>query len=42
MHSYSLDLRTHVVAAGRERGTSQAQVAERFGVSHTFVKKLLR
>ena len=39
MHPYSLDLRTRV-AACREPGARH--VAQRFGVSVSFVKKLLR
>ncbi len=42
MHAYSLDLRTRVAAACHEPGARQAQVAERFGVSRSFVAKLLR
>jgi transposase len=42
MPAYSLDLRTRVVAAYRQPGARQAAVAERFGVSVSFLKKLLR
>src|ERR1044071_6363872 len=42
MKAYSLDLRTRVVEAiDRQRGT-QAEGAQLFGVSGTFIKKLLR
>jgi transposase len=42
MQAYSLDLRTRVVeAVGRQVGTQQ-EVAQLFGVSCTFIKKLLR
>ena len=42
MPAYSLDLRTRVVAAYRQPGARQAAVAARFGVSVSFLKKLLR
>lgn len=42
MQPYSLDLRTRVVAALHQPGSRQAAVAERFGVSVAFIKKLLR
>ena len=42
MQAYSLDLRTRVVeAVDRQVGTQQ-EVAKLFGVSCTFIKKLLR
>lgn len=42
MPAYSLDLRTRVVAAYRQPGARQTQVAARFEVSVSFLKKLLR
>ncbi|RYE90156.1 MAG: transposase [Cytophagaceae bacterium] len=42
MPAYSLDLRTRVVAAYRQPGARQATVAALFGVSVSFLKKLLR
>ncbi|MGI4737101.1 MAG: hypothetical protein ACRYG7_18175 [Janthinobacterium lividum] len=42
MPAYSLDLRTRVVAAYRQPGARQAAVAAVFGVSVSFLKKLLR
>ncbi|SMB80476.1 putative transposase of insertion sequence ISRm2011-2, orfA protein [Hymenobacter roseosalivarius DSM 11622] len=42
MQAYSLDLRTRVAAACHAAGSRQAQVAQRFGVSVSFSKKLLR
>jgi putative transposase len=42
MHPYSLDLRTRVLATSREAGVHRQQVADRFGVSYSFVTKLLR
>lgn len=42
MPVYSLDLRTRVVAAYRQPGARQAAVAAHFGVSVSFLKKLLR
>ncbi len=42
MPAYSLNLRTRVVAAYRQPGARQAVVAARFGVSVSFLKKLLR
>lgn len=42
MKPYSLDLRSRVAAACREPGASKAAVAQRFGVSHSFVKDLVR
>lgn len=40
MKPYSLDLRTRVAAACAQVGSRQQQVAERFGVSVSFIKKL--
>lgn len=42
MQPYSLDLRTRVAAACRESGARKAEVAQRFGVSRTFINTLLR
>ena len=42
MKTYSLDLRTRIVEAVDRRVGSQGEVAALFGVSPTFVKKLLR
>lgn len=42
MPAYSLDLRTRVVAAYRQPDARQAAVAALFGVSVSFLKKLLR
>jgi transposase len=42
MKTYSLDLRTRVVEAVDRHVGSQGEVAALFGVSRTFVKKLLR
>lgn len=42
MQAYSMDLRTRVAAACHEAGARQADVAQRFGVSVPFIKKLLR
>jgi transposase len=42
MKTYSLDLRTRIVEAVDRRVGSQGEVASLFGVSRTFVKKLLR
>ncbi len=41
MQPYSLDLRTRIVAALQQPNSRQATVAERFGVSVPFIKKLL-
>jgi putative transposase len=41
MPAYSLDLRTRVVAAYRQPGARQATIAALFGVSVSFLKKLL-
>jgi transposase len=42
MKTYSLDLRTRIVEAVDRHVGSQGEVAALFGVSRTFVKKLLR
>lgn len=42
MKTYSLDLRTRVVEAVDRQVGSQGEVAALFGVSRTWVKKLLR
>lgn len=42
MKAYSLDLRTRIVEAVDRQVGSQGAVATLFGVSRTFVKKLLR
>jgi transposase len=42
MKTYSLDLRTRVVEAVDRHVGSQGEVAALFGVSRSFVKKLLR
>ena len=42
MKPYSLDLRTRVAAACQQVGSRQQQVADRFGVSLSFIKKLRR
>jgi transposase len=42
MKAYSLDLRERVVAALDTKEQTQAQVAQTFGVSLSFVKKLVR
>ena len=42
MQAYSLDLRQHVVRAYEQGQDSIAEIAERFGVGPTFVKKMLR
>ena len=42
MEAYSLDLRERVVAACDEGTETRAQTAERFGVSTSFIRKLLR
>jgi transposase len=42
MKAYSLDLRTRVVEAVDRQVGSQGEVAALFGVSRTFVKKLVR
>jgi transposase len=42
MRAYSLDLRQRVVRAYEQGQDSIAQLAARFGVGQTFVKKMLR
>jgi transposase len=42
MQAYSLDLRQRVVRAYERGQASIAEIAERFGVGPTFVKKMLR
>jgi transposase len=42
MQAYSLDLRQRVVSAYERGQASIAEIAERFGVGSTFVKKMLR
>lgn len=42
MLAYSLDLRERVVAAYEEGGETIGEIAERFAVGQTFVKKMLR
>jgi transposase len=42
MRAYSVDLRARIVAAVDREVGSQGAVAQLFGVSRTFVKKLLR
>jgi transposase len=42
MKAYSLELRTHVVEAMDRQRRTQQEVATLFGVSRTFIKKLLR
>lgn len=42
MQPYSLDLRTRVAAACQEPGARRQEVADRFGVSYSFITKLLR
>jgi transposase len=42
MKAYSLDLRTRIVEAIDRQVGSQGEVAALFGVSRTFVKKLVR
>lgn len=41
MQAYSLDLRQRVVHAYKQGHNSIAEIAERFGVGPTFVKKML-
>jgi transposase len=41
MKAYSLDLRTRIVAAVENDDLTQAEVAEQFAVSESFVEKLL-
>ena len=42
MEAYSLDLRERVVAACDEGTETRVEIAERFGVSTSFIRKLLR
>jgi transposase len=42
MEAYSLDLRERVVAACEEAESTRSEIAEEFGVSVSFVTKLLR
>jgi transposase len=42
MRSYSQDLRDRVVRAADRGGQTQQQIAERFGVSTAWIKKLLK
>lgn len=42
MLAYSLDLRKRVVAAYEESTATIAEIAERFSVGQTFLKKMLR
>ena len=42
MHAYSLDLRERVVRAVDRGEWTQQQIAERFGVSTAWIKKLLK
>ncbi|HVT88879.1 MAG TPA: helix-turn-helix domain-containing protein [Tepidisphaeraceae bacterium] len=42
MEAYSLDLRERVVAACDEGIDTRVEIAERFGVSTSFIRKLLR
>jgi transposase len=42
MQAYSLDLRQRVVRAYEQGQDSIAEIAQRFGVGPTFVKKMLR
>jgi len=42
MKSYSMDLRERVIGAYDQKASTQEQVAERFGVSVPWIKKLLR
>lgn len=42
MDAYSMDLRERVVRACDGRQGTQAQIAQRFGVSTSFITKLLR
>jgi len=42
MKSYSMDLRERVIGAYDQKVGTQEQVAERFGVSVPWIKKLLR
>lgn len=42
MQAYSLDLRERVVSAYEQGGATLAEIAARFSVGQTFVKKMLR
>lgn len=42
MEAYSIDLRERVVAACDEGTETRAEIADRFGVSTSFIRKLLR
>jgi transposase len=42
MQAYSLDLRERVVSAYEQGGATLADIAARFSVGQTFVKKMLR
>jgi transposase len=42
MQAYSLDLRARVVGAYEKGGHTIAEIAERFAVGQTFLKKMLR
>ncbi len=42
MQAYSLDLRTRVVSAHETGANTIAEIAERFSVGQTFLKKMLR
>ena len=42
MEAYSLDLRERVVAACEEGTDTRVEIAERYGVSTSFIRKLLR
>ncbi len=42
MQAYSLDLRERVVAAYEKGSNTIAEIAERFSVGETFLKKMLR
>lgn len=42
MEALSLDLRERICAANDEHAETREEVAERFGVSRSFVQKLLR
>jgi transposase len=42
MQAYSLDLRTRVVSAYKTGANTIAEIAERFSVGQTFLKKMLR
>jgi transposase len=42
MQAYSFDLRARVVSAYEKGGNTIAEIAERFAVGQTFLKKMLR